>query len=205
MTAGLTPGFADPVHGAQQCFRALLDGMSRPGRVVELAPAAIAGIVPPPPLCAGAAAVLLTLLDAETTVHLAGAFERPALLAWLRFHCGVRDAGRSSAAFVVVDALHADAALWSTLNAGSDEAPQTSATMLIQVPALAADPSGLALRLRGPGVKDAQRLAVDGLAPAFWHARVAQQAIAPRGVDLVLVAGMRIAALPRSTRLAVEE
>ena len=96
-------GFADPVHGAQQTFRALLGAMSEPGRLFTLHAAATDGLAPRdaerrPPLGIALAATLLTLLDADTPVHLAGALGNDAARAWLRFHTGARDrAGRRHA------------------------------------------------------------------------------------------------------------
>jgi len=58
----LTPGFADPVLDAQACFRAILEAMSRPGRIQRIA----AHITPPAPLCTAAGAALLSLADADT-------------------------------------------------------------------------------------------------------------------------------------------
>jgi alpha-D-ribose 1-methylphosphonate 5-triphosphate synthase subunit PhnH len=42
---------------------------------------------------------------------------------------------------------------------------------------------------------------VEGLAPAFWQALRRNHAMFPRGVDLILVAGTEILALPRTTFL----
>ncbi len=78
----LTPGFADPVLDGQATFRAVLEAMSRPGRIQRAGSA----LRPPAPLNQAAAAVLLTLADADTGfAHDAGA----AAEAWLRFHCGM--------------------------------------------------------------------------------------------------------------------
>lgn len=205
ISAAVTRALSDPVHGAQQTFRALLEAMSRPGRLQELPARALHGIEAPPPLGLGTAAALLTLLDAETSVCLAGAMASEPVRAWLRFHCGVREAAAACAAFFVVDAAHAGAAHWSALDAGSDEAPQRGATLIVEVPRLGADGEGLALRLHGPGIESTHRLVVAGLAPAFWQTRERQRAMAPRGIDLILVAGSCIAALPRSTMATVEE
>ncbi|MCA3414980.1 MAG: phosphonate C-P lyase system protein PhnH, partial [Roseomonas sp.] len=50
----LTPGFADPVLDAQASFRAILEAMSRPGRIQRIE----ARITPPAPLCSAAGAAL---------------------------------------------------------------------------------------------------------------------------------------------------
>ena len=74
------------------------------------------------------------------------------------------------------------------VSAGSDDAPQSSATLFVEVDALSDQPlsGAAALRLRGPGIENARDLAVAGLPAAFWQWRVALQAEMPRGVDLVL-------------------
>ncbi len=77
----LLPGFADAGAQSQRCFRAVLDAMAHPGRIV-----AVTGPTPPAPLHAATGAVLLTLLDADTPTWLDGACA-PAE-SWLAFHCG---------------------------------------------------------------------------------------------------------------------
>jgi len=218
--AEMTPAFADPVHGAQQTFRAVLDAASRPGRVLSLSPTAILGIVPPASqdpaaaMSVGIAAVLLTLLDAETSLRLGGSLASEAAQTYLRFHTGVRHAlPGEAAAFNVLAAADVTAPLWATLEAGSDEAPQHGATLIVEVAALHAEPrpdrndmadDTVFLELRGPGIESVHRLAVTGLSREFWRERIAMQALLPCGVDLLLVCGTQLAAVPRTTRVAVE-
>jgi alpha-D-ribose 1-methylphosphonate 5-triphosphate synthase subunit PhnH len=209
--ARMAAGFADPVHGAQQTFRVLLGAMSEPGRLFALHDAASDGLAPRdaemrPPLNVALAATLLTLLDADTPVHLAGALGNDETRAWLRFHTGTREAPQV-ATMTAALARDVDAALWSRLDLGTDEAPQSSATLFIEVDALSDQPlrDGLALTLRGAGIESARQLAVAGPDEAFWRWRAALQREFPRGVDLVLVCGDRLAALPRSTRITVED
>ena len=203
-------GFADPVHGAQQTFRALLGAMSEPGRVLALPDAATAGLAPQdadlrPPLGIALAATLLTLLDADTPAHLAGALGNDDARAWLRFHTGARDVP-AAAGMSMALAREVDAALWNALPLGSDEAPQTGATLIVEVDALSDQPlaAGIALTLRGAGIESSRNLAVAGLPAAFWQWRIDLQAELPRGVDLVLVCGTQLAAIPRSTRIESE-
>lgn len=199
--AAVGRGLADPVHGAQQVFRAVLEAMARPGRLQQLPADTLAGLEPPA-FGTGLGAVLLALLDAETGVWLDPALAGGATGDWLRFHTGVRLLdGRGEAPFAVVPAARADARLWSTLPRGSDEMPQHGATLVVDVPRLAPDGPD-ALALRGPGIADVQRLAVGGLGAAFWRARAALQPQFPCGIDLILVCGDTLAALPRTTRIA---
>lgn len=208
--ARMGAGFADPVHGAQQAFRVLLGAMSEPGRLHALPDAAIDGLQPDdadlrPPMGVAMAAALLTLLDADTPAHLAGALGNDAARAWLRFHTGAR-AVAAVAPMTAALAPDVDAALWDALDPGTDDAPQSGATLFVEVDALSERPlaGGIALKLRGAGIESSRDLTVAGLPAAFWRWRGALQAELPRGVDLVLTCGVVVAAIPRSTRIESE-
>ena len=186
----LSPGFADPVLDAQACFRAVLEAMSRPGRVMVAGTA----LRPPAPLCPAAAAVLLALADADTPLWSDAGADADV---WLRFHCGAPFAtAPGDAAFVL--ATGAPPAL-DALAAGSEEKPQHGATLVMQVAAL--EP-GIGRRLTGPGIEHEHRLSARGAPEGFLAAWAANHARFPRGVDVVLCAGDRLAALPRSVTIA---
>jgi alpha-D-ribose 1-methylphosphonate 5-triphosphate synthase subunit PhnH len=182
-------GFADPVIDAQRCFRAVLAAMARPGSMH----AAGTGLTAPPPLDSATAAALLTLVDGDAPLWLAPRLH--AAHAWIVFHCGaVCVADSTLASFVVSDALP-DLAV---LHAGSHEAPETSATIILQVPTLGA---GKCYRLHGPGLRDEAMFSVDGLPATFATIWAENRARFPRGVDLILCAGSRLAALPRGVSI----
>ncbi len=191
MTGLEQPGFADPVTDAQRCFRAMLDAMARPGSVRE----AGIGLLAPPPLDPATASVLLTLVDGDVSLWLDAAFASAD--EWLTFHCGVRPiADPARAAFLAGRAL----VEIGGLEMGSHEEPETGVTFVLQVASLE---TGHRYRLRGPGLREAREIAVTGLPDNFgaiWHAN---HASFPRGIDLILCAGTRLMALPRS--VAVEE
>lgn len=191
MTAPLTPGFAEPVLDAQRCFRAVLEAMARPGRVQRLP-----GLpTPPAPLGAAAAAVLLTLADAETPVWLDAG---EAAAAWLRFHAGAPiTATPAEATFLLASGTPPALA---ELAQGSDEEPHRSATLIVQVATLE---EGAGWRLTGPGIEHAHRLRVTGLPTGFAAEWQANHARFPCGIDLILCAGERLAALPRTTTLEI--
>ena len=184
------PGFADPVADAQRSFRAVLDAMAHPGRPHRLG----AAPHPPPPLAAATAALLLTLADADTRLWLAPEFA--VAREWVAFHTGAPlRADPADAAFVVAGTLPD----FSRLSAGSDEAPEDSATLIVQVAAIG---EGRRFRLCGPGLRAPATLAVAGLPEGFADIWAGNRALYPRGLDLVLVAGAALVALPRS--VAVE-
>ena len=88
----LRPGFADPVLDSQACFRAVLDALSHPGRIATLA-----ALDSPPPLDPATAAVVLTLVDAESPLWLDDA--AGAARDWIGFHCGAALVPQARAAF----------------------------------------------------------------------------------------------------------
>jgi alpha-D-ribose 1-methylphosphonate 5-triphosphate synthase subunit PhnH len=220
----LGTAMSNPVAGAQACFRAALDAMSRPGRIVALPNVATAGMRVPAarsrdgaadvPMAEATAALLLTLLDAECAVRLHGAFDHDAMLSWLRFHTGARAAlPGEPAAFTVVRAADACAAQWHALDLGSDEAPQRGGTLIVEVPRLAAvddepwlpNPAALMrLRLRGPGIEEEHTISVGGLPEEFWRYRLGLEPRFPQGFELLLTRGRWLAGIPRSTQIALE-
>ncbi len=192
MSDDLAPGFADPVLDSQRCFRALLEAMSRPGTIV------VAGEAAPAPLAPATAAVLLTLVDGDVPLWLDAA--AASVWPWLRLHCDAVPAATSAEARFVCALAAPSSGLpdLATLEAGSDAAPEDGATVVLQLPALG---EGAAFRLSGPGIEDATTLRVRGLPPDFARRWADNHALYPRGVDLVLCAGNRLCALPRSVRV----
>lgn len=195
--AMLTAGFADPARDSQRCFRAVLEAMSRPGRVQRLDPALLAE--PPHPLGRAAAAVLLTLADADTPVWLDP--DAAAAAPWLAFHAGCPWAVEPGAAAFALG-FGAAPPPFDALDPGTEEAPQESTTLVLMVESLAEGPGAGAWSLRGPGIETLHHLRVAGLAPGFAATWAANHARFPRGVDVILCAGDALAALPRSVRIA---
>lgn len=211
--ASLGQGLDNVVHGSQQAFRSALTAMSHPGRVLGLPSAALAGLQPPRsqhadhPFGLAMSSLLLSLLDPSAALHLHGPLHSVAAAAYFRFHCGAVLVDAEGAALVAARAADLDATLWTALALGSDEAPQDGATLLVEVAGLDEQqplPGAALLRLTGPGIARLQTLVVAGLPSAFWHWRRELQRQSPRGVDLLVCCGQRIAAIPRSSQLSLE-
>jgi alpha-D-ribose 1-methylphosphonate 5-triphosphate synthase subunit PhnH len=191
--AGLAPGFADPVGDAQACFRAVLDAMAHPGRIVQV-PAGLSG---PLPLSPAAASIALTLCDIDTPVWLDAA--STAAAQYITFHCGAPLAAspaESRFAFV------ADPAALPSLDAfalGTDEYPERSTTLVIAVVGFG---STSEMRLTGPGIRGEVQLGVAGLPARFWTERAALVELFPRGLDVLFVSGGDLVGLPRPIQAA---
>ena len=196
----IAPGLAEPVADAQRVFRVILGAMARPGHIAE-----IPGCPEPPsPMSAGTAALALALIDFETPIWLdAAGSDGDAVKHYLRFHCGCRVVEQpGEARFAIVADGEAMPPL-SIFDVGTLENPDRSTTVFIQVKALdtGMGTSSTGIGLRGPGIADEARLVVDGLHADFWQWASEARALFPCGIDVVLVAGNRIAALPRSTKI----
>lgn len=195
MSEVLDAGFADPVLGAQSAFRAIMEALARPGMVQRLALPAAA----PEPLSPRLAAVALTLLDHDSKVWMDPELMRsPAVRDWVAFHTGAPLTERpADAAFALVT----DAGLLpplGTFSQGTDEYPERSTTIVLSVQALEGGPE---LRLRGPGIKDNVRISPPSLPADFASQWQQNRTRFPRGVDLLMVSGSDVLALPRTTRV----
>lgn len=188
----MLPGFADYVLDSQRAFRALLDAMDHPGRVVEVPGSETA----PDPLHPATAAVCLTLADFETPLWLDARASTLETLAYLRFHCGCRLVDAPGQGRFALISEPGSMPPLTAFAAGSDEFPERSTTLIVQVEALV---TGRGRRLTGPGIRVEARLEARGLPDTFWRDFRHNHALFPRGVDVLLTAGRELAALPRTT------
>lgn len=179
----LAGGFADAPVQAAQGFRAILDALSRPGRIQRLS-----GAAPPEPLSPAAGVAALVLLDSTTPLHLAPGHDTPALRAWIAFHTGAPLVGAGAAIFAI--------GTWNALQPvrrfaiGTPDYPDRAATLIVETDRL--EPEGACLT--GPGIDGTARLSLPDTA-AFQ----ANRARYPLGFDTFLTCGDRLAGLPRST------
>jgi alpha-D-ribose 1-methylphosphonate 5-triphosphate synthase subunit PhnH len=184
-TQALEGGFADVAVDSAQAFRAAMVALARPGRLSE-----VTGAAPPAPLSPAAGALVLTLCDPDTAVHLAGAHDCAQVRDWITFHAGAP----------LTEAARADFAIgtWPALQpleayaTGSAEYPDRSATLIVEVDRLAAEGAVL----RGPGIDGTARLSLPETA-AFR----ANAGRFPLGLDFFFSCGNRLAALPRTTQV----
>jgi alpha-D-ribose 1-methylphosphonate 5-triphosphate synthase subunit PhnH len=188
----LAPGFAEPVLAAQQTFRAALMALAHPGRIVAVDSA----LETPPSVDVATAALGLALLDHETPLWLDETLQ--GATAYFRFHCGCPVVpGNSAAHFAIIGDLRALASL-TEFRQGSDEYPDQSATLILQVEELI---DGGPLQISGPGIAGVTRLGVRGLSDGFWRDWSVNNAAFPRGVDIFFTSGSRLCGLPRTTKV----
>ncbi len=195
MLQSIPAGFARPVFESQGTFRAILDAMSRPGRVVPL-PVQAEG---PQGWSGGMASVVLTLCDMDTPVWLDAQAATDDVRRFLRFHCAcpLIDAP-AQASFAVVR----NHALMPSLDAfalGSAEYPEQSTTVLLATDLDGA--TGESISVTGPGVDGQERLPLSWLPAGFVADWRGNGRLFPRGVDLILVGQAHVVGLPRTLKM----
>jgi len=180
----------------QRAFRALLDAMSRPGTIHELPEARATDGA-----WGSALVVMQCLLDHEVTFAVE-ADDRSVHEQILR-RTGARSDVLAAAGYVFADAAHALEVI-EMASEGYLEEPERSATVVVRVDAIGS--GSLRAVLSGPGIETVQSLAIEGLDASALHALIERNALYPTGIDIVLVDPQgRVACLPRSTRIEVED
>ncbi|EKS42336.1 phosphonate C-P lyase system protein PhnH [Afipia clevelandensis] len=191
--------FAESVLASQSVFRSVMNALARPGAIQTIS----ALIERPQLLMPATAAVALALFDHDTPVWADAAFcAEPEIANWLRFQTGAPlVAAASAAAFALVSC--ASALLdFEHFAQGTPEYPDRSATLIVQADTLTEGPE---LILSGPGIQGTSSLRAGALPPDFAKRMQANGALFPQGVDLLLVCGAELVALPRSTHVAAKE
>ncbi|APO73053.1 phosphonate metabolism protein PhnH [Rhizobium etli 8C-3] len=197
-TEALTGGFGQPVFHAQSVFKAMMDGMARPGTIQTIAPE----VAPPAPLGMAAAAIALTLCDHETPVWLSSRLAKSSMVDWLAFHTGAYVVPeRTEARFAFIE--HGVAlSSFGLFALGTQEYPDRSTTLIVELAGLE---GGSRLALTGPGIQGVSEIAPAGLPQAFLRLWTENRALFPRGIDLVMTAGSRFLCLPRTTKIIATE
>lgn len=195
----------DPVRDAQAAFHAVMHAMANPGRVEPLALAAN----PPKPLSPELGTIAVTLFDHDTTIWCDAEIAASAqAAAWLTFHTGApRTDDALKAQFALVTGV-ANLPPLADFSQGQPEFPDRSTTVVLAVASLENGQgleNGHRLVLSGPGIDGERLLHVDGLPQDFAAQWRENNALFPLGVDLVLVSGAAVAALPRTTRITFQE
>lgn len=189
-------GFTDPVFDAQFVFDAVMNAMARPGTIAE-----ISGLGKgPAPINSMTAAILLTLCDSDTPVWCDTAVEKNGSLRdWIVFQTGAPTVDYlADAHFAVITnpALIPDLA---TLSQGTQDYPDRSTTLIIQVEAI--NKNG-AFNLKGPGIESSITFGVNPLSPNFLDQWTANNQRFPRGVDVIFVSSDQLVCLPRTTLMS---
>jgi alpha-D-ribose 1-methylphosphonate 5-triphosphate synthase subunit PhnH len=199
LQSGLGTGFANPVQSSQAVFRSVMNAMARPGSVHTIAETVKA----PSLMMPATAAVALALFDHDTPIWLDQVFASEGDMAsWLRFQTGApltADASQAAFALIAKGSALPD---FQAFAPGTPEYPDRSTTLVVQVETLTA---GDEFTLSGPGIQGTAKLRAGALPQDFVARMQANRALFPLGVDLLLVNGNDLVALPRSTHVAAKE
>jgi alpha-D-ribose 1-methylphosphonate 5-triphosphate synthase subunit PhnH len=190
----ITPGFSDIVQDSQHVFRRVLEATSNPGRIVEIDARPQA----PEPMAVATAAVALTLCDFETPVWLDEILRQQSIEQHLRFHAGCPLVSEQEKAALAFFGAPASLTSLEGFAIGTDEYPDRSATLVLQVYQLGQGP---AVRLEGPGIESTVEVRVAGLPPEFWSWARDNHTLFPLGLDFLFTCGNKLMAIPRSSRI----
>jgi alpha-D-ribose 1-methylphosphonate 5-triphosphate synthase subunit PhnH len=193
--AELPAGFADKVLSAQSTFRCVMNAMARPGSIQRIVSAAGT----PPAMMRGTAAMALTLFDHDTPVWLDARMSATADVAnWLKFHTSAPVVADSSIASFALVADSENLPALDRFAFGSNEYPDRSTTLVLQVESLTDSP---VVELQGPGIDGSAALRASIQPRDLFERLSINAALFPRGIDVVLVHDDSIVAIPRTTRL----
>lgn len=197
------------LHRMQETFRSVLDAFAYPGTVhrVEAAPDNPAR---PTALDPALESIVRLFVDQAVTFAVADV-EPDALAAYVTSESHASRASVCDAGFVIVparaDARMATEAVLESCR-GTLMAPEKGATLLMGCTRIAeasaaterTEPAMFVVEVRGPGVRDVNRFAVDRI--GWAEARAAREDEFPCGVEMVLVdPSGNLVAVPRSSRV----
>lgn len=197
-------GFNDPVNDSQQIFRNSLQALSHPGEIVELTIHAEI----PKQTQPSAAAMLLSLLDADSRLWTTPAIAASDAAHWIVFHTNCTlVTNPAEADFAWIESIE-DLPELSSFNQGTDEYPELSTTCLINIPGFESDAdTQQSITMQGPGIAETSQISLHSVSfidiQHFLNQSRTNNLLFPKGVDVFLCAPNQIAGLPRTTHLSL--
>lgn len=206
--------FSDSVDQSQQTFRLVMKALAEPGTLVNLGAVYQQNTQPKTamtvqPKSLAAFSLMLTLLDQETSLWISPTLSSEVLQDNLKFHTGARLVTQTDMAdFAYLTLAELSDSL--AFKPGSDEYPNESATLIVEVDALDVEVTNgdtqmaqaqMTLRLTGPGIKTEKLIAVAGCQSTHLQWIRENHLLFPMGLDLLLVCGDSLLAIPRSTKV----
>jgi alpha-D-ribose 1-methylphosphonate 5-triphosphate synthase subunit PhnH len=185
----------------QKVFRSILDSMARPGKINVIEPFPLhfaANEIDFAPFILGIAS---TLLDIEVGFHVVDS-NLAKLSADVAFHTNSRAVSIQEADYIFMTSGD-DPLKLRNAKRGNLDYPDSGAMVIMVVDSLqektpAGNNSGLALRLKGPGILNEKVIFVSGIAESLLQMIHDLNSEFPLGIDLILVNQERIMCLPRS-------
>lgn len=191
------PGLQNPVLGAQQVFRQLLDAMSQPGTIASIDD----GLQHPKALNPASYAVVLSMLDQDTSLKLSDSVDTATVRDSLRFHNSISLVDSfAKADFVICNEI--DRPGLDGLNIGSEAWPDQSCTLIVQCDSFY---RGIIYRAIGPGIDKSRKIRCSAFNGTLVHQREKLAQRFPLGVDLILTCGKEFFCIPRTTQLVAEQ
>ena len=192
-------GFQTPVFQAQETFHGVMHGFAEPGTVKTLNYKGGG----PRLLPLAAAAIALTLFDETTPVWLSPELHNGGSIGkWLAFHTGAPVVEHKTDAHFALFGPDAPLPTFESFAQGSQDYPDRSATLILPVSSF---DTGEPLVLTGPGIKDQRQVTIAGLPDRFLENWQMNARRFPNGIDVVLISGLEIMCLPRTTKIKTQE
>ena len=190
------PAF-DVIFESQRIFRALLDAMANPGRIITLPEISIK----PPAANRYPLLLLMTLLDHEVSFCVMGGAQTQ-VTEYLKTNTGSKESRLENSDFILVYGGSSHGLIQGA-RVGTLKYPDESATVIYDIDSIGDDGEDILLELSGPGIADKRKVGASGIEKNEIGDVLAMQDY-PLGLDLIFSdkAG-RIVCIPRSTTVKV--
>jgi len=186
-------GFENRISGPRKTFRAIIEAMAHPGRLVRIK----SKLNIPDLLNPASAATCLTFLFDEAPLWADLSWNSSAI-SWFQFHCGCSIVTEPCMAHYALITRPEVMPPLNTFKIGGNKHPESATTLIVQVEQFNNDKGKI---LSVPGMKTTTHFAPEGIPPKFWEQWQFLAASSPLGMDVFFTCNDILAALPGKTEI----